>query len=65
MQPHKTSEYDQEMPQLHTTDQLMVPKGRDTEHRQPCGRLDTIKIKLHPRQVLVEIIEQLRSKEIY
>ena len=28
----KVSEYDQEIPQPHTADQLMVPRGRATEH---------------------------------
>ena len=31
----RTSEYDQEMPQSHTTDQPTAPRGSDIVHRQP------------------------------
>ena len=38
-------EYDQEMPQPHTSDHLMVPRRRVTEHKQPHDTMKGITIE--------------------
>ena len=42
------SEYEQEMPQSQTADQLMAPQGRDTEHRLPQHKVKQAALFLSP-----------------
>ena len=41
----RASEYDQEIPQAHTADQPMAPRGRATEHRLLQDTRKTVKAK--------------------
>ena len=43
--PEKTSEHDQEIPQVHTAEQPTAPQGRATKHLQPQDIRKTIKVK--------------------
>ena len=47
----KKSEYDQETPQLHTTNQPMAPRGRATEHWQP----QDIRKSTNPQTKMIKI----------
>ena len=41
----KLSEYDQEIPQLHTADQPTAPRGRASEHQQSQEIRKTFQVK--------------------